>query len=169
MQTKVCTKCKKEKPLDKFNKNKRGLRAQCAQCDIDYAIQYRAKHREKMNAATRKWYKSNPEKVKAYSQRYREKHLERIQRKQRENNKKYYDKYTYGLEENARLKMYNTQRGQCAICNQPFALDKTCVDHDHKTGKIRGLLCYRCNILLAGLDDEEFNRKARAYLKNSAQ
>lgn len=45
-------------------------------------------------------------------------------------------------------KMFNKQSGVCAICGQP-PLDKALVvDHDHKTGKVRGLLCCLCNTML---------------------
>lgn len=171
MQTKVCTKCKKEKLFGEFNKcgaNRNGLRTQCKQCDIDYAIKYRSKNREKINAATREWYKQNKSKVKEYHKRYREKHLDRIRANQRKNNKKYYDKYVYGLDENTRLKIYDRQKKKCAICGKNLPFKKTNIDHNHKTGEIRGILCSKCNIGLGYIEDNEFNRKAKEYLKNSA-
>ena len=57
--------------------------------------------------------------------------------------------------------MFENQNGLCAICNQPetkklkgnvVALH---VDHDHKTGKIRGLLCFTCNIGLGLFQDNK--------------
>lgn len=36
------------------------------------------------------------------------------------------------------------QEGKCAVCNDDFE-DNDCVDHDHNTGKVRGLLCPSCN------------------------
>lgn len=45
------------------------------------------------------------------------------------------------------------QRGVCAICNQPPGLKGLFVDHDHKTGEVRGLLCHHCNILLGMAKD----------------
>jgi len=50
--------------------------------------------------------------------------------------------------------MFKKQNGVCAICKQPETrkrhnkVDNLSVDHDHSTGKIRGLLCYRCNLLI---------------------
>lgn len=37
------------------------------------------------------------------------------------------------------------QKGGCAICQNPPKSRRLAVDHDHKTGRARGLLCYRCN------------------------
>lgn len=58
-------------------------------------------------------------------------------------------KYLYGitLEEYNRLSI--RQNGVCAVCGtfQPTkAHSRLCVDHDHDTGKVRGLLCSKCNI-----------------------
>lgn len=45
------------------------------------------------------------------------------------------------------------QGGVCAICGNPPINRRLAVDHDHKTGETRGLLCWRCNRTLAALDD----------------
>ena len=42
---------------------------------------------------------------------------------------------------------------ECQICHEPFNGNKKFIDHDHKTGKIRGVLCYRCNSLLGYAED----------------
>jgi len=57
------------------------------------------------------------------------------------------------------------QEGKCYICKDEYPVLQ--IDHDHKTGKVRGLLCRRCNIALGMLKDsnESLNR-AIAYLKN---
>jgi hypothetical protein len=41
--------------------------------------------------------------------------------------------------------MLAAQGGGCAICGAPPKTRRLHVDHDHKTGAVRGLLCYRCN------------------------
>ncbi|CAB4129403.1 Recombination endonuclease VII [uncultured Caudovirales phage] len=42
--------------------------------------------------------------------------------------------------------MFENQKGICAICNQKFKSSvTTCIDHNHETGKVRGLLCHWCN------------------------
>ncbi len=71
-------------------------------------------------------------------------------------------------------KLVLLQDNKCAICGSPeMAFDKTindirslAVDHDHITGKVRGLLCTNCNILLGqSKDSTEILEKAILYLK----
>lgn len=57
-------------------------------------------------------------------------------------------KYKYGLTPGQHKAMYVTQNGCCVVCGKPIPYDKIQVDHDHKTGKIRGLLCKSCNTKL---------------------
>lgn len=72
-------------------------------------------------------------------------------------------KYDLTLAEHESI--YISQNGKCAICKQVVAYDKIHTDHDHKTGKVRGLLCGRCNLFLAGFDDEDFYSAAIKYLE----
>jgi len=52
--------------------------------------------------------------------------------------------------------MEATQLGGCAICKQkPLEGKKLAVDHDHRTGVIRDLLCNRCNLILGLLNDDD--------------
>lgn len=47
------------------------------------------------------------------------------------------------------------QDGKCAICRAPCKTgNRLAVDHDHSTGRIRGLLCLRCNTMLGQADDD---------------
>jgi hypothetical protein len=53
--------------------------------------------------------------------------------------------------------MLDAQNGECAICGTPTPAshtDKFSVDHCHTTGKVRGLLCNRCNTSIGGLGDD---------------
>lgn len=57
------------------------------------------------------------------------------------------------------------QERRCAICGQERRL---VTDHDHSTGRVRGLLCHPCNVAIAILDDPVRLPLALAYLKRSA-
>lgn len=69
------------------------------------------------------------------------------------------------------LEMYNKQNGVCAICGQPETNGKLlAVDHDHGNGKIRGLLCSKCNKGLAHFNDATLLlRKAMIYLNKNKE
>jgi recombination endonuclease VII len=49
--------------------------------------------------------------------------------------------------------MYCQQQGFCPICAEPFSKDEMHVDHDHKTQKVRALLCRKCNLGLGYFQD----------------
>jgi len=61
------------------------------------------------------------------------------------------------------------QNNKCAICGKSKNGNKVmCVDHDHNTGKIRGLLCSRCNLGIGSFtDDIDLLKKAIKYLENN--
>jgi hypothetical protein len=59
-------------------------------------------------------------------------------------------KRKYGLYREDYDKLVTTQDGKCAICLEP---KKLVVDHDHEDGKVRGLLCFKCNMLLGACSD----------------
>ncbi|MFJ4582916.1 endonuclease VII domain-containing protein [Streptomyces echinatus] len=72
---------------------------------------------------------------------------------------------SYGLTEAERDAMVVSQRGLCAIC-----LDgpPEHVDHCHKTGRVRGVLCFNCNSAIGKLrDDPDVGRRAVAYLEGN--
>ncbi len=73
--------------------------------------------------------------------------------------------YNLTLEQHEQL--YVDQNGCCAICKQSIAYDKMNTDHDHKTGKIRGLLCWSCNLMLGNAKDNlDTLRTAVRYLSS---
>ena len=79
----------------------------------------------------------------------------------------YQKKSKYGLNENDYTHMFDVQNNRCAICDSEFTENlKGFVDHCHKTNKIRGLLCTKCNSLLGMANDNiEILLKAIEYLK----
>ena len=59
----------------------------------------------------------------------------------------------YGLTEEEYNNMVLSQNNMCAICNKPS--DRTLhIDHDHVTGKVRGLLCFNCNLGIGLLQED---------------
>lgn len=63
-------------------------------------------------------------------------------------------------------RMFQEQDGKCAICSKPQGNNKRlAVDHNHKTGKVRGLLCWICNSAIGKFhDDPLLLNKASDYL-----
>ena len=72
--------------------------------------------------------------------------------------------WKYGITPEAYAALLTKQGSACAICRRTGRLS---IDHDHATGKVRGLLCYRCNNNLRGLDDAEWRAKAEKYLREA--
>ena|SRR3990167_856097 len=100
--------------------------------------EYRKRNLEKVRAHDRERYKKNPEKKIAYSIEWQRKNPERLKNQRLLRN--------YGFS----MKKYNAlleeQKGLCAVCFSLPNKRRLAVDHNHKNGKVRGLLCYNCNI-----------------------
>ena len=62
-------------------------------------------------------------------------------------------KAKYGITPEEYNQMYEFQQFGCAICRKPF--DKLDVDHNHKTGEVRDLLCETCNVIVGFLENHE--------------
>lgn len=61
----------------------------------------------------------------------------------------------FGITEAEYSRLFNQQGGTCAICKglPDTRWKMLAVDHDHSTGKVRGLLCMTCNTMLGRLED----------------
>ena len=59
----------------------------------------------------------------------------------------------YGLDDTTIQAMIQLQGGVCPICHQSFANVKPYIDHDHRTGANRGMLCQKCNTALGMVND----------------
>lgn len=73
----------------------------------------------------------------------------------------------YGLTEEQLSWMLVEQGGECEICHIDIS-EKPCVDHNHETGKVRRLLCHRCNSCLAAIEKPGWLESAQQYLKAHA-
>lgn len=81
-------------------------------------------------------------------------------------------RFNYGMTLSRWDSIYTAQGGLCIICRQPRRGGKIgdiglYVDHDHATGKVRGLLCHMCNVGIGHFnEDVALLEAAIAYLKS---
>lgn len=89
----------------------------------------------------------------------------------KELNRLYQKKNKYNLSKEEYYKLFLQQNNKCAICGCEFTNEiKGFVDHDHKTGIVRGLLCSKCNSLLGFANDDIYIlTKAIQYLKRTME
>jgi len=93
---------------------------------------------------------------------YYQAHRTEILKKRKEHYTRTYDSTTeahrsrkknYGITQTEYNRMLEQQHSRCAICERPFSPRlRPNVDHDHRTGRVRGLLCHPCNVKCAGFD-----------------
>lgn len=120
-----------------------------------YNKNYAIVHAEELQARRQRDYEKFKENRKSAGRRYYAGHREEIAQKR----KRYGNRFTlkkYGLTSIQYAEMLGAQHGVCAVCNKPEASKSRrhlTVDHDHKTGKVRGLLCSKCNTALGLLGD----------------
>jgi len=134
---------------------------------------------------TARYRKKNPDKIKEIQKRSYDRRkndpdrLEKLrgwQKQYREDNRKALSdgerKRRFGITPESYADLFKSQLGACAICKNPETatrLGKTkalSVDHCHKTGAIRGLLCSDCNTGIGKLkDDPKVLRMAAQYLE----
>jgi len=72
-------------------------------------------------------------------------------------------KTRYGLTADQYRALMEKQRGVCALCGGQML--RPVVDHDHQTGRVRGILCHHCNIKLPVIEDMGWVMLAWAYLE----
>ncbi len=84
-------------------------------------------------------------------------------------------KYKYGITSAKFLKVWNEQKGACAICLDALPALMSyenrrrgyAIDHNHETGQFRGILCVNCNTLLGmAKDSKKVLSNAISYLEN---
>lgn len=92
---------------------------------------------------------------------YREKHPERV----KEQHRKWIREHRLGIKDSHVQKILEEQGFKCAICGDQIDHSGH-VDHNHETGKIRGMLCRMCNPALGGFKDSlEIVERAVTYLR----
>lgn len=146
-------------------KAKDGLQSQCNHCRNEKKRQARLADPEKYKAIDQaRW----PQKRIA-SDKWRENNRDRYNTYMREYHRANYQKLRlmrYDLTPEQHAQILLDQKGVCAICEKlPKGTRPLVVDHNHETGKTRGLLCYGCNRALHILETIDLLEKAETYLK----
>lgn len=124
---------------------------------------WRALHWKESREATDRWRANNREKYNEYRRKWRAENKALMQVQNRKRRLK-----NFKLTPEAYDLMLKVQNGVCAICGGlPVANKKyLSVDHNHTTGKNRGLLCGLCNFAISRIEqDSEWGNKALSYLK----
>jgi len=141
---KRCTRCKKLKSKSEFyrdGRRKDGLMSQCKLCHGAWG-------------STKKWYLAHPVKAK-------------------EIGRKSPLKNHYNLTMDEYDSLLKKQHDKCCLCGDPEPVDRfkyLCVDHDHRTGKLRGLLCRKCNFFVGMVEENPLIfRKVTAYLSRHSR
>jgi hypothetical protein len=146
---KNCTKCGEAKPPDGFSiSHKRRRNSWCKACCA---------------AARREGYRKDPERYKAATMRSQKKNAGKTRSRLLN--------WNYGIDASQYAQMFNMQGGKCAICNliKTDSVQTLAVDHSHLTGKIRGLLCHRCNTALGLFQDRvDLLLRAKRYLETDS-
>lgn len=74
----------------------------------------------------------------------------------------------YGVSPSEYQAMLSVQGNKCYVCRRGPGNRRLCVDHDHATGKVRGLLCGKCNTYLGHIKDSiEATERLVTYLKRA--
>lgn len=158
---KRCSICKAEKQFSSFrkdNRTKSGLCSQCRDCEKIYYVSYRDENREKVRTRNREYASTE---------------------KGKKGKRKSLLKRKYKITEEEIDSLVEKQKGLCAICDNilikapltkkgSLFSNKMCIDHNHKTNKVRGILCGLCNIGLGYFKDDIIKlEKAAAYLRRA--
>jgi len=146
-ETENCVSSQNPQPFDNFYKRKRRGR-------VDF--------HHTCTACMKKNYAENKNGV-------RTRHMAAIA-KRKDKIQEYAHKKLYGLESGEYNRLFKQQGGRCKVCtsHQSELRQSLCVDHDHTTGEVRGLLCNSCNRGIGYFQDSpEILRSAIDYLKRT--
>jgi hypothetical protein len=138
-----------------------GRRGDCKACNLAAKKRRYDADPSKVVRAVQAWRRENPERFREYQAEYRSRP---------ENKRKMRDLYyrrTFGITADDFDRMLAEQSGACAICGErPEVEARMHVDHEHATGRIRGILCSRCNHAIGLLrEDVALFERAVRYLR----
>jgi len=144
---KICSVCKIEQPIKNFYSSKQTvdkLNVQCKKCRRITIDKWRLKNESKIRVYQSVWYKENP---------FYNTDRKRLRK--------------FGISSEGVQILSESQNNKCPGCLRNFVdLKRNCVDHDHITNKVRGILCWECNISLGHLHDNPATlRRLANYLE----
>jgi hypothetical protein len=126
-----------------------------------YQKAYRAKHKDKRYAQIQAWVKARPGYQKRGYEKRKARNPEAVAMQAKQNALK----NRYGMSVGQFNDMVEYQAGLCAMCCEAMQPGRgTHVDHNHRTGIVRGLLCSRCNPQLGVIESPHVLIDALAYL-----
>ncbi len=165
MSRKKCTKCGELKSLEDYHNSvntKDGRYAMCKPCVNAKNNEWRKANKGKVAECKRRYAMRNWEAIRKHQREYMEAHkVEAAEYRRRWNLAK-----RYGITLEQYADMWDRQGGLCGVCR--LNRKKMVVDHDHDTGKVRGILCQRCNVSIGGLGDNvDGVMRAVRYLSGS--
>ena len=165
IQNRKCHSCKIPKLLSDFynatsRKDKKST--ECIRCTKERVKKWAKNNPEKRRVSVAKWVKENKKAHDAYKADWRRNNPEKwngyrkkwvLNNPEKDRNRRLV--YSTGITLDQYEIMLKNQNGVCAICNHVSKDGRQlCVDHCHKTGKIRGLLCSACNTTLGFMEDD---------------
>jgi hypothetical protein len=168
-----CGTCHVVKPSDAFNRSRQtkdGLHPRCKACRSEARRAARAADPEGERAKYRERYARDRDKIRAKQAEYYRRNADEFNTSGRE----MYLLRTFGITVAGYEALHVAQGGACAICGEPESRTdhrtgrpcRLAVDHDHATGRVRGLLCRKCNTAVGLLGDSVGGiERALAYLK----
>lgn len=136
----------------------------CSICYKKWREETKEQRKKEFREYQKKWYEENKPRILV-------KALERSKNLPFAKRKDYIIRSKYGIGIEEYNSMLEKCDNQCQVCGKPHSEEKPLhIDHDHKTGKVRGLLCNSCNYGLGFFkDDIEIMKKATKYLENEIQ
>jgi hypothetical protein len=162
---KCCTFCRKVKPLNDYHASINtadGRQARCRVCKLNDNRAWREANKGKVSQCKRNYAVRNWAAIRKRQKEYMStRKVEAAEYRRRWNLSK-----RYGITVDRFTEMLDSQGGACAVCGKTQG--RQVVDHDHVTGKVRGILCVRCNVSIGGLgDNAEGLMRAICYLEKA--
>lgn len=175
-EKKVCPRCKIEKLAEEFDRSKGrsdGLSVYCKACNKEY----REANKSRILAQKKEYYKSVREDKLEYNKKYFQNNKEKI----RDGSRRYYEANKQKIIKRSKARRYRVdfgisiedfekrlalQQNRCLGCGKEFTeKGDACLDHNHTSGKIRGILCRNCNLAVGGAKDSiEIIKKVINYI-----